>query len=259
MIMETPSRRNFLRNAFIGTAGIAAIPSILAASGTSNPGNLKMIDDLLKQGDVILFQGDSITDAGRDREAKDPNNQRALGGGYAFLAAADLLNIFASKDLKIYNKGISGNKVFQLADRWQTDCLDLNPAVLSILIGVNDYWHKHDGHYDGTVAIYENDYRALLKRTKAALPNVKLVICEPFAVLGCKAVDQTWFPEFDGYRAVAKKMADEFEAIFIPYQEIFANATKVALPTYWTGDGVHPSIAGGKLMAEAWLKFVFGK
>jgi lysophospholipase L1-like esterase len=213
----------------------------------------------LKNSQVILFQGDSITDAGRNKEAKDPNVQNALGGGYAFLAAAEILNSFAAKSLKVYNKGISGNKVFQLADRWQKDCLDLNPSVLSILIGVNDYWHKHNGNYDGTVEVYEKDFRALLLRTKEALPEVKLVVCEPFAVLGCKAVDATWFPEFDLYRAVSKKLANEFGAIFIPYHDIFAKAAKVAPPTYWTGDGVHPSVAGAKLMAAAWTKTVFGR
>ena len=253
------NRRNFLKNALIGTAGMAAIPAILSANKFDYQSTPKIKVNQLKLGDVIFFQGDSITDAGRDKEGKNPNNQRALGSGYAFLAAADILNEFAEKDLKIYNKGISGNKVYQLAERWQTDCIDINPSVLSILIGVNDYWHKHDGKYDGTVAIYENDFRALLKRTKAALPNVKLVICEPFALLGCKAVDQTWFPGFDGYRMVAKKMADEFETIFIPYHEIFAKAAKAVAPTYWTADGVHPSIAGAELMAEVWLKYVFGK
>ena len=244
----------------MGTAGLAALPSILSASEIEFESSAPKINvNSLKTSNVILFQGDSITDAGRNKEAKDPNVQNALGGGYAFLAAADLLNKFASKNLKVYNKGISGNKVFQLAARWQTDCLDLKPAVLSILIGVNDYWHKHNGNYDGTVEIYENDFRALIKRTKEALPETKLVICEPFAVLGCRAVDQTWFPEFDKYRAVAKKLAGEFNTIFIPYHDLFAKACKIAPPTYWTADGVHPSVAGAKLMAEAWTKYVFGK
>ncbi len=253
-------RRNFLKKAFIGTAGLAAIPAILSANDTEMDGTSSKINiNSLKNNQVILFQGDSITDAGRNKEAKDPNVQNALGGGYAFLAAAELLNTFAVKGLKIYNKGISGNKVFQLADRWQKDCLDLNPGVLSILIGVNDYWHKHNGNYNGTVEVYEKDFSALLKRTKEALPEVKLVICEPFAVLGCEAVDATWFPEFDLYRAAARKLADEFDAIFIPYHDIFAKAARMAPPTYWTADGVHPSVAGAKLMATAWVKYVFGK
>jgi lysophospholipase L1-like esterase len=253
-------RRKFLKSALIGTAGLTAIPAVLSAMDNemSSP-SPKIGHNSLKDKNIILFQGDSITDAGRNREGKDPNNQGALGGGYAFLAAANLLNTFPAKGLKIYNKGISGNKVYQLADRWQSDCLDLKPSVLSILIGVNDYWHKHNGNYDGTAEIYEKDLRALLKRTKDALPEVKFVICEPFAVLGCRAVDGTWFPEFDQYRFASRKLAEEFDAIFIPYHTIFAKASKIAPPTYWTGDGVHPSIAGAQLMAEAWMKYVFGK
>ena len=253
-------RRNFLKRALIGTAGLAALPVILSANEVEMASPSQKINvNSLKNSNVILFQGDSITDAGRNKEGKDPNNQSALGGGYAFLTAADLLNTFAAKNLKIYNKGISGNKVYQLAERWQADCIDLKPTVLSILIGVNDYWHKHNGNYDGTVEIYEKDFRALLKKTKEALPEVKLVICEPYAVLGCKAVDGTWFPEFDRYRASARKLAGEFDAIFIPFHDIFAKASKIAPPTYWTADGVHPSIAGAKLMSEAWMKYVFGK
>src|SRR3546814_12671766 len=97
----------------------------------------------------------------------------------------------------------------------------LKPDVLSILIGVNDYWHKHNGNYDGTVNVYRNDYRALLDRTLEKLPDVQLVICEPFAVKGVKAVDESWYPEFDGYRAAAREIAAEFKAAFIPYQSVF--------------------------------------
>jgi len=253
-------RRSFLKRAIIGSAGLAAIPAFLSANEDEMASIATRINaKYLKNSNVILFQGDSITDAGRKREALDANNQGALGGGYAFLAAADLLNTFPEKDLKIYNKGISGNKVYQLAERWQAECIDLKPAVLSIMIGVNDYWHKHNGNYDGTVAIYEKDFRALLKKTKEALPQVKLVIMEPYAVLGCKAVDSTWFPEFDQYRASARKLAGEFDAIFIPCHDIFAKASKIAPPTYWTADGVHPSVAGAKLLSDAWMKYVFGR
>jgi lysophospholipase L1-like esterase len=253
-------RRSFFKSALIGSAGLAAFPAILSAHEADlDFPSPKISINSLKYSNVILFQGDSITDAGRNREVKVPNNQNALGGGYAFLAAAELLNTFPTRNLNVFNKGISGNKVYQLAERWQIDCIDLKPAVLSVLIGVNDYWHKHNGNYDGTVEIYEKDFRALLRRTKEALPETKLVICEPFAVLGCKAVDGTWFPEFDLYRVAARKIAVEFDAIFIPYHDIFVKASKVAPPTYWTADGVHPSIAGAKLMAEAWMKYVFGK
>lgn len=250
------NRRNFLRSAALGTAGLAAIPEILSASMPSAPKKKKGLAAELKKGDLVLFQGDSITDAGREREKQQPNNPSSFGSGYAFLAASALLNEFADKELSIYNRGISGNKVYQLAERWQKDCIDLKPAVLSILIGVNDFWHKLNGNYNGTVEIYENDFRKLLQDTKKALPEVKLVIGEPFAIIDGTAVDEKWYPEFDSYRASAKKIAQEFNAIFIPYQSIFNEAQKHAKGQYWSRDGVHPSMAGAALMAEAWMKAI---
>ena len=207
----------------------------------------------LRQDDVILFQGDSITDAGRNRDEKAANHSKALGQGYAFLSAARLLQTNGGKNLQIYNRGISGNKVYQLAERWEEDCLQLKPKVLSILIGVNDFWHMLNGKYDGTVETYRKDYAALLERTKKALPAVQLIIGEPFAVTGTKAVDSSWFPRFSEYQKVAKDMAQKFDAAFIPYQKVFDQASKSAPPVYWTHDGVHPSIAGSQLMAEAVL------
>ena len=250
------NRRNFLRNAAFGTVGLAAIPEILSAAMPSAPKKKKGLLSTLSKGDVILFQGDSITDAGREKEKQLANSPGSFGSGYAFLAAASILNENASQAPTIYNRGISGNKVYQLAERWQKDCLDLKPQVLSILIGVNDFWHKLNGKYDGTVEIYETDLRKLLEQTKKALPEVKLVICEPFVVLDGSAVDEKWFPEFDRYRSSAKKVAQEFEAVFIPFQSIFDEAQKHAPGRYWTGDGVHPSMAGAALMAQAWMKAV---
>ena len=252
------NRRNFLRNAAFGTVGLAAIPEILSAAMPSPPKEKKKkgLLSTLNKGSVILFQGDSITDAGREKEKQQANSPASFGSGYAFLSASSILNEYASKELSIYNRGISGNKVFQLADRWQKDCLDLSPDVLSILIGVNDFWHKLNGKYEGTVEIYETDLRKLLERTRTALPEVKLVIGEPFAVLDGSAVDEKWFPDFDEYRFTAKKLAQEFETIFVPFHDIFFQAQNHAPGRYWTGDGVHPSMAGSALMAQAWLKAV---
>jgi len=95
-----------------------------------------------------------------------------------------------------------------------------------------------------------------LTNPKITFPELFLVIGEPFAVKGCKAVTEKWYPAFDAYRLAAGKIAGEFNAVFIPYQSIFDEAQKYAPGTYWTGDGVHPSMAGCSLMAEAWLKAV---
>jgi len=226
----------------------------IASSSAANNRN-----SIIKKGSVVLFQGDSITDAGRDKKRENNvNDKNALGSGYVYSIAAQLLANQASDKLKIYNRGISGNKVFQLADRWDKDCLDLKPDVLSILIGVNDIWHALNGNYDGTVETYEKDYRALLKRTYKALPNLKLIICEPF-VLRCGAVNDKWFPEFNNYRAVARKMSKEFHTLFVPFQSMFDEAVKQASPSHWAGDGVHPSMAGAQLMAQEWLKTVMNQ
>ncbi|WP_343693638.1 SGNH/GDSL hydrolase family protein [Chitinophaga sp.] len=245
-------RRKFLRNLSLGTLAAAALPDLSLAA--AHGGSAKKIT--LKKDAVILFQGDSITDAGRKRDNDEANNTNALGNGYAFLAAAALLKQFPDKNLKIYNRGISGNKVHQLAERWDTDCLNLQPDVLSILIGVNDYWHTLTGGYTGTIKTYKNDLTALLDRTKQKLPNVQLIIGEPFAVNHVRAVDDKWFPAFNDYRAAAKEIAGKYDAVFIPYQEIMDKAQKSAPGSYWTGDGVHPSLAGAELMASSWLEAV---
>lgn len=246
------SRRDFLKKAALGTIAAVSFPQILSAAMPK--GKLKEIE--LSKGQVILFQGDSITDAGRDKSDQGYNSARCLGTGYPVLCGASMLNKYAELGLKIYNKGISGNKVFQLADRWDADCLQIKPDVLSILIGVNDLWHKLDGNYNGTPEIYRKDYTALIERTKKALPGVKLIICEPFAVKGVKAVDDRWYPEFYEYQKAAREIASNFGATFIPYQSVFDEAQKKAPGAYWTGDGVHPSLAGAQLMAKAWLKAI---
>ena len=243
--MPHASRRELL-------ASLAAAPLVpgltSAASSAASP--------LLEDGDTVLFQGDSITDAGRSREHEGKvNDPAALGNGYALLTAAGGHCAHPEAKYRFHNRGISGNKVFQLADRWQKDCLDLAPDLVSILIGVNDIWHKRGGDYDGTVERYEGDYDALLQRTRDALPEVKLVVCEPF-VLRCGAVDDSWFPEFDGYRAAARRVAEKHGAVFVPFHSMFEDALAIGPPELWAGDGVHPSSAGAALMAQAWLRAV---
>ena len=253
------TRRKFLKNSAAVTAAGLSVSSILSTSGCSeniaNPFGWTT-RHLTDKNNVVLFQGDSITDSGRDRRSQNnANDPRAMGTGYVLLAASQLLDEYSKVKPKIYNRGISGNKVFQLAERWDADCIALKPGIVSILVGVNDYWHISKHGYEGTVETYEKDYRALLQRTRRELPEVTLVVCEPF-VLRCGEVDQSWFPAFDGYRAAAKKVAAECKATFVPFQSIFDKATRSAPAQYWAADGVHPTLAGAHLMAKAWLSTV---
>jgi lysophospholipase L1-like esterase len=250
--MDQTNRRSFIKKAALGGLMAVSMPEIISAAMPAEAS--KKIS--LSKDNIILFQGDSITDAGRNRDEKGFNSPRGLGNGYPMFTAAAMLEKFASLNLKIYNRGISGNKVFQLAERWDTDCIELKPDVLSILIGVNDIWHKLNGQYNGTIDIYRKDYTALLDRTRKALPDVKLIVCQPFAVNGVKAVDEKWYPEFYDYQNAAEEISKHFGALFVPFQKVFDEAQKRAEGSYWTGDGVHPSMAGAQLMANAWLSAV---
>jgi lysophospholipase L1-like esterase len=114
-----------------------------------------------------------------------------------------------------------------------------------------------DFGYKGTLEIYERDYHALLERTKKALPDVKLIICEPFA-LRCGTVKDAWFPEFDKYRAAARRVAEKYRTVFVPFQAMFDEAIKYAPPQSWADDGVHPTPAGAAVMAHYWQKSCVG-
>lgn len=251
MLETSIGRRSFVKRLSMAgaLASVSGLPGFAAAASAGNKVGLR-------EGDIVLFQGDSITDWGRDKTKNGVNQSGALGGGYPLIITAELLQRYAGLNLQVYNRGISGHKVYQLADRWDADCLALKPTVLSILVGVNDYWHTLTGGYKGTLQTYRDDYRQLLDRTVKALPGVRLVIMEPYAVKGVKAVDDSWFPAFDGYRQAAAEVAHAFGARFVPLQDIFNKAERKAPGSYWTIDGVHPSVAGEGLIAQAWLDAV---
>jgi len=251
-MIELPT---FSRRKLLGGLALSGVGTSIASPVYAE--NKKAEDKVhLKKGMTILFQGDSITDARRqNRDAPNPNDQKSMGNGYASMAASSLLAGLPHLELSIFNRGISGNKVHQLDARWQRDCIDHRPDILSILIGVNDIWHGFQGKYDGTVQRYEDDYMALIDRTHKEIPEVQLVICEPF-VLRCGAVKDSWFPEFDSYRASARKVAEKYSAAFVPFQEMFDQALNYAPAPYWAADGVHPTHYGSALMADCWLQTV---
>ena len=211
---------------------------------------------ILSSNDIILFQGDSITDSNREKIKELPNNSLSFGEGYPYLIASELLFKNPKKNLQIYNRGISGNKVPDLDVRWEKDCISLNPSVLSIMIGINDFWHVKDLVYDGTPEVFEDGYRNLLKKTKNYLPNTKIIICEPFILLGTN-IDKGWPEEFKEYQKIVKNLSDEFQTVWVPFQEVFNQALEYAPVSYWAPDGVHPSIAGSQLMANAWLNKIY--
>ena len=202
---------------------------------------------------TIVFQGDSITDFGRSRdEAGSPSSQ--LGFGYADLAASRWLRDEPARGLKYINRGISGNRVVDLYARWKMDALNLQPDLISILIGVNDVWHEFMRANGVEADRFEEVYRLLLRWTKKVLPDVKLLIMEPFLL----PVEARTEPDFRGEvelrAAAAKRVAAEFGATFLPLQKAFDDACKLAPAEHWLYDGVHPAPAGHQLIADLWLE-----
>jgi lysophospholipase L1-like esterase len=208
----------------------------------------------IKTNDTILFQGDSITDCGRNRDAADTaNDLGGLGQGYAMMAAADLLLTRPADGLKIFNRGISGNRVVDLYARIKSDIINLQPDIVSILIGVNDTWHEMTRGNGVSVPKYERVYRELLNEVRVGLPGVRFVLCEPF-VLRCGVVTEDWVTEIDQRRSVVAKLAQEYGALVVPFQAMFDKAANEAPPAYWAFDGVHPTAAGHLLMAKTWMQ-----
>ena len=208
----------------------------------------------MKKGLKVLFQGDSITDVNRNRDHQDNANVSvALGHGYPLLISSRFRADYPDSDLQFFDRGISGNRVVDLYARWKVDCLNLKPDVLSILIGVNDTWHEFGSNNGVEVPRYETVYRMLLQWTKESLPECKIVLIEPF-VGNFGAVTDDWHDEIRARRAVVKKLAQEFDCIFIPFQDIMDAKLQQAPYEYWLCDGVHPTIAGHQLLADAWIQ-----
>ncbi len=202
----------------------------------------------------ILFQGDSITDCGRTGSG---NPAESLGGGYPFLIAARLGAQAPEGKYNIINRGISGNRVVDLYARWKIDGVNLEPDLLSILVGVNDTWHEKGSRNGVEVPRYREFYQMLLEWMLRERPNCKLVLCEPFVLMTGAVDDISWIDEIDRRREVVRSLAKEFGAIFIPFQQILSDAAvKAGNPALILRDGVHPTLTGHQIMADAWLSAV---
>ena len=198
---------------------------------------------------TILFQGDSITDAGRDRR-----NYHNMGNGYPKYASELIAAAHPELDIEFINFGIGGNRTCQLFDRLYLDCIAFQPDVVSILIGINDIWHRYGGEKISTTdAQLALNYRSILERLKRET-NAKIVMIAPYVL----DVDdkQAMKDDLVTVGAIIRELADEFADVFIPLDELFAEAIKTQPePKFYSGDGVHPNANGaqfiGKVYAEA--------
>ena len=199
----------------------------------------------------ILFQGDSITDAGRDKR-----NYHDMGDGYPKYAAELISAAYPDNEFEFINLGISGNRTDQLFDRLTADAIDLQPDVISILIGINDIWHRHlKDRIATTDAQIETNYRAILERIKDET-GAKIIMIAPYILDFDNEMRQSMRRDFVTVLPIIKKLADEFADVYIPLNEIFAEALKTQpAPLHYSNDGVHPNVNGSRFIGEQYAKY----
>ena len=196
---------------------------------------------------TILFQGDSITDAGRDF-----HNDENLGYGYPVMTAGAIAVDYPGQ-YRMVNKGISGNRIVDVYARMKRDILNLDPSYMSILIGINDVWHEI-GEGNGVDAVkFERVYDWLITELKEAKPDLQIMILEPFVLKG-PATEHAWeefYSETLLRSAACKRLAEKHSLIFVPLQEKLEALAAQTSNTYVLGDGVHPTYAGHQVIARA--------
>ena len=198
----------------------------------------------------IVFQGDSITDAGRDKR-----NYHDMGNGYPKYASAMIAEAFPDTAFEFINQGISGNRTDQLFDRLYPDAIAFEPDIISILIGINDIWHRHgSARIETTDEQFATNYRAILERLKKQT-NAKIVMLSPFLL--DNEEKETWRPEVERLLPIVRSLAAEFADAYVPLDKLFEDALKAQPePQYYSADGVHPNANGAEFIGKHYFNAI---
>lgn len=239
-------------------AGCMSFLFLMTGVNAADIRNDKGLPMLLKDGDVVVFQGDSVTDGFRN--VRERFCEPEMGIGYVKMARDLFAALYPDVQVTFINRGRSGDTIKTMRKRWVKDCLDLNPTWVSIMIGINDVTshnapdreHQEKG---SSVQEYEALYRQLLDEAKARHPGVRFVLMEPYCIPYSKRYRELR-PDLNARIAVVRKLADEYGALLIRTDEIMNKADKArGVKCFWTvGDGVHPKAPGCMLMAVEWLR-----
>ena len=205
----------------------------------------------------LLFTGDSITDGNR---YKDPDKERDLnhqiGHSFVYVINALLGSLYPEKHFHFTNRGVSGNRAIDVYSRLDMDFLRFKPDIASFLLGINDGPDRSHNYHPTSPKKYAQIYRLMLSEILETLPNIRLVICEPF-VLDNPRLDpefSIWNKCIHGFQEETRRIAKDYDAVFVPLQEIFDTACQIREPSYWSWDGVHPTESGHGLIARQWLR-----
>lgn len=212
---------------------------------------------IFKAESTVLFQGDSITDWGRDGGLlmdMFPEGGGALGKGYAYRAAKIYELLFPNHPVTFINRGVSGDRCQNLLERYQKDILEVHPDYLSIMIGINDTWRRYDSNDITSKEQFDANLTELLEKTKKDLPDTKLMLIEPFLLPTDPEKEVFWEdlgPKVEVTRRLARKYAD----VYLPMNGILTNCLIEKVPTEdLSYDGVHLSDPGCAIMAREYLK-----
>ena len=203
---------------------------------------------------AFLFQGDSITDAGRDDENQD---NFGLGCGYALLLASDIEKNNKGK-IKFINRGKSGDRITDVYARIKEDIINLKPDYMSILIGVNDVSHELTMGCGVTPKKFGMIYELLIEEIKESLPEIRIIILEPFVLKGT-ATEKLWNDfncEVRKLADVSKQIAQKYVLKFVPLQDKFDELSSDGDTRYWSVDGIHPTSAGHQVIKEELQKAI---
>ena len=204
----------------------------------------------LKENDVILFQGDSITDGNRGRN-EDLNHIH--GHGYQYILTAEMWRDNLDKNPTFINRGISGNRCCELLDRWEEDCINLKPTILSILIGINEIGAMDINVEGASLENHEQSYRKILDRVKKELPETLIIIMEPFYGDSKNERWDTFYKaHIDELRSITRKIAEDYGAVFVPLHDLFDSYREKTDIFNLIWDGVHPTTCGHQLIARRW-------
>jgi acyl-CoA thioesterase-1 len=203
----------------------------------------------IEPGSTVVFIGDSITDCGRDRA--DPDS---LGNGYAAMAASRFTAAHPGVAASFINRGVSGNCAVDLRGRWNRDCLDLEPDLVSLLVGINEVSRRFDRDDPTPNSVFREHCHHILEQTLNH--GAQVILIEPF-LLPVDEGQMRWRAEYEDKLAVVRALAREFDVTLIPANDLMAEeAAANGGPGAMAGDGIHPTPAGHAVLAKAWLSAV---
>ena len=196
----------------------------------------------------ILFQGDSITDAGRDRR-----NYHHMGAGYPKFVAQALTNKYPDVEFEFINFGIGGNRTSELFDRLYVDCIAFQPDIVSVLIGINDIWHRYGQNKIATTdAQLELNYKCILERLKKDT-NAKILMLQPYT----EGEDQAHMrPDVERAKPIINSLAEQYSDAYVQLDDLMHADENYGKEHYFTRDGVHPNPNGAAFIAKLYVEAI---